>query len=146
MLGWIRVRAEQLVVTSRHPSQNAGSDAGTRQIAGWVCTVKRWSKALECCHTFLLPKEHQVSIFSGESGKDGRTGVYWWCGKSVGSREQSQRKQCGHILSLLRGLPLDDVQFCGGALSGTKCSILLPERCYWWKTQSNTTLAALLQS
>lgn len=36
----------------------------------------------------------------------------------VRSGEQSQRKQCGHILSLLP-------QLCEGALSRTKCSILL---------------------
>lgn len=51
--------------------------------------------------------------------------------RAIRSREQSQRKQCGHILSLLRGLALDDIRLCGGALSGTKCCILLPERCYW---------------
>lgn len=51
--------------------------------------------------------------------------------RALRSREQSQRKQCGHILSLLSGLALDDVRLCGGTLSGTKCSILLSERCYW---------------
>lgn len=40
--------------------------------------------------------------------------------RAIRSREQSQRKQCGHILSLLRGLALDDIRLCGGALSGTK--------------------------